>query len=207
MDAYSLRLRDRIMFLYGRGMKTLQIAELTGLCRSGVRRVKQRFHQHGTHQLPSRGRGRKSGLTPEVAAALSQCVARRPDARRWRSCRPALLESCGTEVSVATIDRWTRKLGLSYKKSRSGPPSRSVRTSRPRREVWHADLNDVDPAKLIFLDEAGAKTDMARLRGRCPAAERLTCYPARRPLVGDDDAGGCAAQRPVRRRGDQRGDR
>lgn len=129
MDAYSLRLRNRIMFLYGQGMKTLQIAELTGLCRSGVRRVKQRFHQHGTHQLPSRERGRKSGLTPGVAAALSQCVARRPDAT-LAELQAGLLESCGIEVSVATVDRWTRKLGLSYKKSRSVPPSSSGRTSR-----------------------------------------------------------------------------
>jgi transposase len=31
----------------------------------------------------------------------------------------------------------------------------------------------LDPAKLIFLDETWAKTNMTRLRGRCPVGERL----------------------------------
>ena len=31
----------------------------------------------------------------------------------------------------------------------------------------------LDPAKLIFVDETWAKTNMARLRGRCPVGERL----------------------------------
>jgi transposase len=29
--------------------------------------------------------------------------------------------------------------------------------------------------KLVFLDESGAKTNMVRLRGRCPSDERLRC--------------------------------
>ena len=31
----------------------------------------------------------------------------------------------------------------------------------------------LDPARLIFLDETWAKTNMTRLRGRCPVGERL----------------------------------
>lgn len=31
----------------------------------------------------------------------------------------------------------------------------------------------LDPAKLLFLDETGAKTNMTRLRGRAPRGERL----------------------------------
>lgn len=31
----------------------------------------------------------------------------------------------------------------------------------------------LDPAKLVFLDETWAKTNMTRLRGRCPVGERL----------------------------------
>lgn len=31
----------------------------------------------------------------------------------------------------------------------------------------------LDPAKLVFVDEAWAKTNMARLRGRCRVGERL----------------------------------
>jgi transposase len=31
----------------------------------------------------------------------------------------------------------------------------------------------VDPSKLVFLDESGAKTNMTRLRGRAPRGERV----------------------------------
>jgi hypothetical protein len=31
----------------------------------------------------------------------------------------------------------------------------------------------LDPARLVFVDETWAKTNMTRLRGRAPAGERL----------------------------------
>jgi transposase len=44
---------------------------------------------------------------------------------------------------------------------------------RAARAAWPLALAGVDPARLVFLDESGAKTNMARLRGRCRAGERL----------------------------------
>jgi hypothetical protein len=35
-----------------------------------------------------------------------------------------------------------------------------------RRAAWHAELGDVDPEKLVFIVEAGARTNMTRERGR-----------------------------------------
>lgn len=49
--------------------------------------------------------------------------------------------------------------------------------SRPdvaqRRAEWALLLPALDPDKLVFLDESGAQTNLARLRGRCPGGERL----------------------------------
>ncbi len=42
-----------------------------------------------------------------------------------------------------------------------------------RREDWFEDQLDLDPARLVFIDETGAATNMARLRGRAPKGERL----------------------------------
>ena len=44
---------------------------------------------------------------------------------------------------------------------------------RAAREAWFADQPDLDPARLIFIDETGLNTKMARLRGRCRRGERL----------------------------------
>lgn len=40
------------------------------------------------------------------------------------------------------------------------------------RQVWFDGQLDLDPAKLIFIDETGASTKMARLRGRAPRGQR-----------------------------------
>jgi transposase len=44
---------------------------------------------------------------------------------------------------------------------------------RAAREAWFTDQPDLDPARLIFIDETGLNTKMARLRGRCRRGERL----------------------------------
>ena len=43
---------------------------------------------------------------------------------------------------------------------------------KARREAWFELQPDLDPTKLVFLDETGATTKMARLRGRSPRGER-----------------------------------
>lgn len=40
------------------------------------------------------------------------------------------------------------------------------------REVWFEGQLDLDPERLIFIDETGASTKMARLRGRAKRGER-----------------------------------
>ena len=40
------------------------------------------------------------------------------------------------------------------------------------REAWYAGQLDLDPRRLVFIDETGASTKMARLRGRAPRGQR-----------------------------------
>lgn len=44
---------------------------------------------------------------------------------------------------------------------------------RAAREAWFAGQPDLDPERLIFIDETGLNTKMARLRGRCRKGARL----------------------------------
>lgn len=44
---------------------------------------------------------------------------------------------------------------------------------RAAREAWFEGQPDLDPARLIFIDETCLNTKMARLRGRCRRGERL----------------------------------
>ena len=42
-----------------------------------------------------------------------------------------------------------------------------------RRRAWFKGQLDLDPDRLVFIDETGASTKMARLRGRAPRGQRL----------------------------------
>ena len=42
-----------------------------------------------------------------------------------------------------------------------------------QREEWFEGQLDLDPERLVFLDETWASTNMARTHGRCPRGERL----------------------------------
>jgi transposase len=39
--------------------------------------------------------------------------------------------------------------------------------------VWWAEITQLDPAQLVFLDESGATTEMTRRYGRAPRGERV----------------------------------
>jgi transposase len=41
-----------------------------------------------------------------------------------------------------------------------------------RRKAWFDAQPDLDPERLVFIDETGASTKMARLRGRAPRGQR-----------------------------------
>src|SRR5260370_26993479 len=41
------------------------------------------------------------------------------------------------------------------------------------RAVWKVDQPTLDPARLVFIDETGTSTNMARLRGRAQRGHRV----------------------------------
>jgi transposase len=44
---------------------------------------------------------------------------------------------------------------------------------KAEREAWQKEFASVDPSRLVFLDESGANTQMARRYGRAPRGERI----------------------------------
>lgn len=44
-----------------------------------------------------------------------------------------------------------------------------------RRQAWFDGQLDLDPERLVFIDETGASTKMARRHGRAPRGQRLRC--------------------------------
>ncbi|WP_234836148.1 IS630-like element ISRm10-1 family transposase [Sinorhizobium meliloti] len=76
------------------------------------------------------------------------------------------------KISRSALGAWLRGRGWTFKKK----TTHALEQDRPdvlkRRRVWFDGQLDLDPEKLIFIDETGLSTKMARLRGRALRGER-----------------------------------
>ena len=124
MARYPAMVRRRIVELYEQDYSTAEIAEVFGVCEAGVRRVRQRLRECGTLDPLPRTCGRKPMMTADVERRVREHVTARPDATR-EEIRAAL----GLSVSLQSISKWLKRLGLSLKKSPSTRRSKTDPTS------------------------------------------------------------------------------
>lgn len=113
--------RRWIISAYQAGKGTKEISAIFGRCESAVRRVRQNYRERGTADPLLHLRGRKGKLTQDIKAQLQQFVADHPDATLAQ-----MKKELGLDVSLSTVDRWLKKLGLSFKKSPSTPLSKTA---------------------------------------------------------------------------------
>ena len=98
------------------GMATKRVAEIFRVSASWVRRVMQRRREHG--QRSPRPRGGATVIKIDLDQ-LRQLVQQQPDATARQ-----LHQRLGIQCSVSAVDMALRRMGLSFKKRRSMPPSR-----------------------------------------------------------------------------------
>jgi hypothetical protein len=95
-------------------------------------------------------------------------------------------------VALNTVWRFFERRGITLKKLRA-PASKSVLTWRTGRRAWFEAQPDLDPQRLVFIDETSASTKMARrydrsrrgTRCRAPVPQAHRCPHRRRPLEGN----------------------
>lgn len=123
MRPYSMDLRERVLAACDDGMETAEVAETFAVSQSWVRRLKQRRRESGSiaPRLPSR-----HGPAPVLVAQAERLRAAVHDhpgetAADYR-------DRLGLDVAPLTVWRMLRRLGLTFKKSRSTPPNRTAPT-------------------------------------------------------------------------------
>jgi transposase len=112
MRAYSMDLRTRVLADGDAGMATKAVAQKYSVSPAWVRRLKQRRQETGEvgpRRVAKPGPSRKLSGKEEQLAEL---VAEQPDATLEE-----LRQKLGIAVSVATVWRSLRSLGLTLKKS------------------------------------------------------------------------------------------
>ena len=119
---YSQDLRDRVLAACDRAMKTKQIADLFGVSRSWVRRVKQRRREHG--EVEPRLPEPTARYVKIDRVRLRELVEAHPDATLIE-----LRSLLGVQCAESAIWRALDKMGYTFKKRRSMRQSKIDRMS------------------------------------------------------------------------------
>jgi len=124
MATISMDLRVRIFEARQSGESTAEVAERFAVSPAFVRRLMQRHRLTGSLAPSTAPRGPKPKLA-DHAPSLRELNSQHPDLT------PAeLRQRLGLRVSPLTVWRMLRRLGLTFKKSRSTPRSATAPTSR-----------------------------------------------------------------------------
>ncbi len=135
MATLSLDLRERILKAYDKGQGTRdEIAKRFDVSLGMVKKLLQQRRDTGCIKARHHLAGRKKMIVAEHRIAIRQHLKRKPDMTLAE-----LREALGLSCTLPAIHYVLVDMGLTYKKRRSAPPSRSARTS-----VVHASSGNVD---------------------------------------------------------------
>ncbi|MGN6727862.1 MAG: IS630 family transposase, partial [Tepidisphaeraceae bacterium] len=84
-----------------------------------------------------------------------------------------LRDRLSVAVTLWAVGLALHQLKLTYKKKTIHAAEQDRTDVAEARVAWRVSQAGLDPAKLIFIDETWAKTNMTRLLGRAPVGERL----------------------------------
>ena len=78
----------------------------------------------------------------------------------------------GVAVAIGTLWRFFKRRKITRKKSPAHAAEQRRSAVNAAREAWFEGQLDLDPTRIVFIDETAANTKMARLYGRAPRGER-----------------------------------
>ncbi|MDP6427866.1 MAG: IS630 family transposase, partial [Rhodospirillales bacterium] len=167
---YSEDLRRRIIDAVEAGSSRRQAAQTFAVSASSAVRVLRRWNEEGEVAARQMGAPRRSKLDHH-AAWLLECIRVTPD-MTLEEIQAGLRAEHEMTVSVPTIWRFYERHDISFKKTAHAAEQERADVAAAR-ALWRVWQGVFDPAKLVFLDETGTNTKMARTRGRCRRGDRL----------------------------------
>jgi len=169
MAPYSQDLRKRIFETVRRGEESVrQIARRFLVSVSFVTELMQRYRSTGSLQPKPHGGGNPPVLGPQDLERLRELVRQQPDATLKE-----LRQRLGVSCSLMTIARALDKLGLPRKKKVPRAREQDSPEVQEKRREFREEMADIDPHRLVFVDECGANTSMTRTYGRAPVGQRV----------------------------------
>ncbi|MER8461279.1 IS630 family transposase [Mesorhizobium sp. M1300] len=167
--ALSGDLRSRVLKASDEGMSARQAAARFGV---GVSSAIRWIARAKIGELAPRPQGRRRASSLDAHEAFIVGLIEERKDITLNEIVERLVAEQSVRISRSALSAWLRGHGWTFKKK----SAHALEQDRPdilkRRRDWFDGQLDLDPAKLVFIDETGLSTKMARLRGRAPRGER-----------------------------------
>src|SRR5881275_2361739 len=169
--ALSFDLRARVLAAIDAGLSCRQAATRFGVSASSAIRWQAMRRASGDARPKPQGGDRLSHRTEAHTELIHAALDEVPDITLPEL--KARLAEQGAFVSVSALWRFCRRHQITRKKKTAHAAEQDRPDIRKRREAWFEGQLDRDPARLVFIDETWASTNMARRYGRAPRGRRL----------------------------------
>jgi len=171
--ALSDDLRERVVnAVVECGLSRNQAAKRFGVSIASAVRWVARFHAKGEVSPDPMGGDRRSGRIEAHADYLLGLIRREPDIT-LAEIRDKLIANSHEAFSTSVLWRFFDRHGITFKKKTAHAEEQQRADVLTQRRKWFEGQLDLDPTKLVFIDETGATTNMARKWGRCRRGRRL----------------------------------
>ncbi|WP_145145066.1 IS630 family transposase [Roseomonas gilardii] len=169
--ALSVDLRERVVAAVAAGASCRAAAARFGVSASSAIRWRALSREAGSVAPGPLGGDRRSSHIEAHAALILALVEQKSDIA-LKEIR-AELAKAGVAAGITTIWRFFHRNRITRKKR----PAYAAEQDRPeilkRRWDWFESQPDLDPDRLVFIDETWASTKMARTHGRSRRGQRL----------------------------------
>lgn len=172
MAAYSVDLRQKIIDLYYEGETSQrELARIFNVSKSFIQKLLKQYRETGIVGAKERTEQTPRKLADEELEILTEIVEEKND-RTLQEIADQLKRRIGKVVSISTIYRMLKSLGVTRKKKALNATEAGTQKVKEEREKFWEEIKNIWAKDMIFLDESGVNLAMVRLYGRSKKGER-----------------------------------
>ena len=163
-------LRSRVIAAVEGGLSRRATADRFGVAVASAVRWVREWRESGTARAKPQGGDKRSQRIEAYRDVILTAIESQVDITLVELAEMLRAEH-GAQFAPSTIRRFLDRHSMNLKKK-----AHASEQDRPdvlaRRRAWFNGQSDLDPERLVFIDETGASTKMARLRGRSKRGTR-----------------------------------
>ena len=168
--ALSVDLRRRVVSAIASGLSCRAAAERFGVSASSAIRWRALDRREGDIAPRRQGGDRTSRRIEAHAERILSALVEKSDIT-LAELRDRLKEH-GVSVGIGTLWRFFKRRNNHAQKKTAHAAEQRRSAVNAARGAWFEGQLDLDPTRIVFIDETAANTKMARLYGRAPRGER-----------------------------------